>query len=74
MSYYTMAFFGAAPLGSLLAGLLAHQFGAPNAVIVTGVFCLTGALWFTRELPEIEAQIHEVHRSASRPEPEQSRL
>lgn len=70
MSYYTMAFFGAAPLGSLLAGLLAHQFGAPNAVIVTGVFCLAGALWFTRELPAIDAQIREVHRTnRSRAEP-----
>ena len=28
MSYYTMAFFGAAPFGSLLAGVLAHFFGA----------------------------------------------
>jgi MFS family permease len=65
MSYYTMAFFGSAPFGSLLAGLLAHRFGAPDAVIVTGVFCLTGALWFTRELPAIDAQIRE-HRTASR--------
>jgi MFS family permease len=29
MSYYTMAFFGAAPFGSLLAGALAHVIGAP---------------------------------------------
>ena len=32
MSYYTMAFFGAAPFGSLLAGALAHRFGAPHTV------------------------------------------
>jgi MFS family permease len=63
MSYYTMAFFGAAPLGSLLAGLLAQQFGAPNAVIVTGVFCLAAAFWFSCELPDINAQISEVHRA-----------
>jgi MFS family permease len=30
MSYYTMAFFGAAPFGSLLAGTLADQIGAPT--------------------------------------------
>jgi MFS family permease len=35
MSYYTMAFFGAAPFGSLLAGALAHRIGAPHTVIVT---------------------------------------
>ena len=36
MSYYTMAFFGSAPFGSLLAGTLAHRIGAPHTVIVTG--------------------------------------
>ncbi len=39
MSYYTMAFFGAAPFGSLLAGALAHRIGAPHTVILTGAFC-----------------------------------
>ncbi len=32
MSYYTMAFFGTAPFGSLLAGTLAHRIGAPHTV------------------------------------------
>jgi MFS family permease len=30
MSYYTMAFMGMAPFGSLLAGTMAHAFGAPG--------------------------------------------
>jgi MFS family permease len=38
MSYYTMAFFGAAPFGSLLGGTLAHWIGAPYTVIVTGAW------------------------------------
>ena len=54
MSYYTMAFFGAAPFGSLLAGALAHRIGAPHTVIVTGAFCVAGSLWFTLELPKSE--------------------
>ena len=53
MSYYTMAFFGAAPFGSLLAGALAHRIGAPHTVMVTGAFCVAGSLWFTLELPKI---------------------
>ena len=32
MSYYTMAFVGMAPFGSLLAGALAHAIGAPRTV------------------------------------------
>ena len=55
MSYYTMAFFGAAPFGSLLAGALAHRIGAPHTVIVTGAFCVAGSLWFTLELPESQS-------------------
>ncbi len=47
MSYYTMAFFGAAPFGSLLAGALAHRIGASHTVILTGAFCVAGSLWFT---------------------------
>src|ERR1700722_18103114 len=33
MSYYTIAFVGMAPVGSLLAGVLAHAIGAPHTVI-----------------------------------------
>jgi MFS family permease len=53
MGYYTMAFFGAAPFGSLLAGALAHRIGAPYTVILTGAFCIVGAIWFTLELPRV---------------------
>ncbi|MFZ0592775.1 MAG: MFS transporter [Bryobacteraceae bacterium] len=55
MSYYTMAFFGMAPFGSLLAGALAHHIGAPHTVMVTGVFCIAGSLWFTLELRKVRA-------------------
>jgi MFS family permease len=47
MSYYTMAFVGSAPFGSLLAGTLAHWMGAPHTVMVSGAFCIAGSLWFT---------------------------
>jgi MFS family permease len=53
MSYYTTAFFGSAPFGSLLAGSLAHWIGAPHTVMLTGSFCLAGSLWFALELPKI---------------------
>lgn len=62
MSYYTMAFFGSAPFGSLLAGALAHRIGAPRTVMVTGACCLAGSLWFTLELPKIRAIMHPIYR------------
>ena len=50
MSYYTMAFVGMAPFGSLLAGALAHWLGAPHTVMITGSMCVVGAVWFTTQL------------------------
>lgn len=65
MSYWTMAFFGAAPFGSLLAGALAHRVGAPLTVILTGVVCVAGSLWFTFELPNV--QVLAVRTSKEKP-------
>jgi MFS family permease len=62
MSYYTTAFFGAAPFGSLLAGLLADRIGAPHTVIVTGTFCIAGSLWFTFELPKVREIMRPIHQ------------
>jgi MFS family permease len=61
MSYYTMAFFGAAPFGSLLAGALAERIGAAHTVMVTGTFCLAGSLWFTLELPKVRAVMRPIY-------------
>ncbi len=62
MSYYTMAFFGAAPFGSLLAGALAHRIGAPDTVIFTGTCCVIGSLWFTLQLPKINAVTQPIYQ------------
>jgi len=53
MSYYTMAFFGGAPFGSLLASVLAERIGAPNTVVLTGGACVLGALCFGLERPRL---------------------
>ncbi|HTW58668.1 MAG TPA: MFS transporter [Terriglobales bacterium] len=62
MGYYTMAFFGAAPFGSLMAGALAHRIGAPHTVIFTGACCIAGSLWFTFELPKIRAVMRPIYQ------------
>ena len=62
MSYYTTAFFGAAPVGNLLAGALAHRIGAPYTVILTGALCFAGALWFTLEMPKLRALMRPIYR------------
>ncbi len=62
MSYYSTAFFGAAPFGSLLAGALGHRIGAPHSVILTGAFCVAGSLWFTLELPKVRAVMRPIYQ------------
>jgi MFS family permease len=61
MSYYTMAFVGMAPFGSLLAGALAHRFGAPRAVMITGAFCVAGSIWFTTQLKSIRKVMRPIY-------------
>jgi MFS family permease len=62
MGYYTMAFFGAAPFGSLMAGALAQHIGAPYTVMLTGSFCILGAGWFTLQLPKIRPEMRASYR------------
>jgi MFS family permease len=61
MSYYTMAFVGMAPFGSLLAGALAHAIGAPLTFIINGLCCIAGAAWFATRLKSIRALIHPIY-------------
>jgi MFS family permease len=62
MSYYTMAFMGMAPFGSLLAGSMAHAVGAPMTVTVSGVVVLAGAAWFATRLPLLRRQIRPIYQ------------
>jgi MFS family permease len=62
MSYYTMAFMGMAPFGSLLAGSMAHNFGAPLTVILNGAIVLLAAAWFATRLPALRLQIRPIYQ------------
>jgi MFS family permease len=53
VSFYMLAFLGTAPVGSLLAGTLAHALGTPAAVAIGGAVCLAAALWFAFRLPRL---------------------
>jgi MFS family permease len=63
MSYYTMAFVGMAPFGSLLAGSLAHWLGAPRTVMITGSVVIVGALWFASRLKAIRIEIRPIYQA-----------
>lgn len=61
MSYYTVAFVGMAPFGSLLAGAMAHAIGAPRTVIVSGAVCIVGAAWFSSQLKAIRKEMRPIY-------------
>jgi MFS family permease len=61
MSFYSMAFLGMAPFGSLFAGALAGQIGAPWTVGLGGVACLAGAAIFALKLPQLRAVVRPLY-------------
>jgi MFS family permease len=61
MSFYTMAFLGTAPLGSLLAGVAADRIGAPTTILVGGLACVAAGIWFAVRLPSIRAVLRPIY-------------
>jgi MFS family permease len=69
MSFYSMAFLGTAPFGSLFAGLLATRIGAPMTVLLCGAGCLAGGLVFAWNLDRLRTLIRPIyHRLGILPE------
>ena len=62
MSYYTMAFMGMAPFGSLLAGTMAHALGVSWTMIINGAFILVGAGWFLTCLPALRRSVKPLYQ------------
>lgn len=62
MSFYTMAFLGVAPFGSLMAGSLASKIGAPFTVAICGVLCVVVATWFALQLQTIRAAVRPIYQ------------
>jgi MFS family permease len=61
MSFYTMAFFGMTPFGSLLAGVVSSRFSAELAVRSGGLITLCAVALFLRRLPLLREQARPVY-------------
>ena len=61
MAFYTMAFLGSAPIGSLIAGVLAARIGPQSTVLLGGLACLCAALWFAMRLPVLRRVARRVY-------------
>lgn len=61
MAFYTMAFMGTMPFGSLIAGSSASRIGAPFTLIICGIICLAGAGLFAYYLPALRKYARPVY-------------
>ena len=61
MSYWTMAYMGASPFGSLLAGGLSPVLGAPGTIVVCGLGCVTGGIWFWFQLAKLRPALRPIY-------------
>jgi len=61
MAYYSLAFQGIAPFGSLGAGAIAARIGAPWTLLSGGVLCLAGAAIFARKLPRLRQTMRPIY-------------
>ncbi|MBV9470461.1 MAG: MFS transporter, partial [Abitibacteriaceae bacterium] len=62
MSFFSMAFMGTAPFGSLMAGGLANRIGAPHTLTLSGICCMAGALWFATNLSNLRENVHPIYQ------------
>jgi MFS family permease len=53
MSFYTMAFIGIAPFGSLAAGAIAERIGAPLTIMISGIISIICGVILTLRLPRL---------------------
>lgn len=61
MSLFTMAFMGAAPIGGLVGGACANQFGFHATILGAGIYCLVVSLVFGLKMPELKKQSQPIH-------------
>jgi MFS family permease len=61
MSLYTMSFLGMIPVGNLLGGILANRIGAPNTLIIDGIVCILGSIFFSRQLPALRTIMRPIY-------------
>lgn len=62
MAFYSMAFLGMAPFGSLIAGYISARIGAPRTIALSGVVCIAGAAWFAFRLPAVREVVRPIYR------------
>lgn len=60
LAFYFMVFNSGMPLGALITGLTAHEFGAPGSILLSAIVCLIAAgivVYFSRHAPTPQGEL-----------------
>jgi MFS family permease len=61
MAFYTMAFLGTAPIGSLIAGVAADRIGPQRTILLGGLACIAAGMWFMYRLPMLREIVRPIY-------------
>jgi predicted MFS family arabinose efflux permease len=61
MSFYTAAFLGMTPFGSLAAGALADVIGVALTLTLGGLACVAGAIYLARKRQQLREHIRPIY-------------
>ena len=61
MSLYTMSFLGMTPFGNLLGGTLGDRIGVTDTLIIAGIVCILGSIYFSRQLPTLKKIVYKIY-------------
>ena len=61
MAFYTMAFLGTAPIGSLIAGVAADRIGPQRTIMLGGLSCIAAGTWFALSLPRLRELVRPIY-------------
>jgi MFS family permease len=61
MAFYTMAFLGTAPIGSLVAGVAADRIGTQRTILFGGLSCIAAGVWFAFTLPKLREMVRPIY-------------
>ncbi len=61
MAFYAMAFLGTAPIGSLIAGVLAARIGSAETIFLGGIACVIGGALFARKLGALQEMVRPIY-------------
>jgi hypothetical protein len=56
-----MSFLSMTPFGNLLGGILGDRIGVTDTLIIAGIFCILGSIYFSRQLPTLKKIVYKIY-------------